>query len=98
MNPGAAYTYEALQSAGWTDQQIVEAGYATMTAPAAEAPPVYTAEGVADILRTKAQAMGDNGVAIANLMQNGYGTMKASEISPEKYPQLVADVEALEVV
>jgi hypothetical protein len=33
MSPTAPYTYDALKASGWTDQAIVDAGYATYPAP-----------------------------------------------------------------
>jgi hypothetical protein len=110
MSPTAPYTYEALKASNWTDEQIVNAGYATWPAPQQTAPapqqtapapqqtapaPTYTAEGLADILRKKAQDMGDQGVAISHALTNAFGTYKASEIPAEKYPDVVALVNSL---
>lgn len=41
--PGAAYTIEALRTAGWTDDQIVAGGYATKAAPLPATPPAPAA-------------------------------------------------------
>ena len=44
MNPGCEYTYEYLsKECGWTDDQIIQGGYATMAAPAPKPAPVAPA-------------------------------------------------------
>ena len=41
MNPGCEYTYEYLsKECGWTDDQIIQGGYATMAAPTPKPTPV----------------------------------------------------------
>lgn len=86
-------TFDAMREVGWTDESMIKQGHAAM-APAKTAGPV-TADELEAALGAKAAAMGDQGAAIYKVMLDKYKVTGFTDLAPEHYANLLADVEAL---